>query len=41
MGLTRIREVWSPLKWVGVRFFVDEEGNWAIRLLGGPRRKWR
>ena len=41
MGVLRVREVWSPLKWIGVRFFVDEEGNWTIRVGDGPRRRWR
>ena len=41
VGVLRVREVWSPLKWIGVRFFVDEEGNWAIRVGDGPRRRWR
>ncbi len=34
----RVMEVWSPLKWIGVRFFVADEGQWYIRLGRGGRR---
>ncbi len=35
----RCMEVWSPLKWVGVRFFIDDEGTWWVRTGRGRRRK--
>lgn len=34
-----VLEVWSPLKWAGVRFFVDEEGSWFVRVGKKPRRR--
>ena len=31
-------EVWSPLRWINVRFFVSDEGAWVIKV-GNGRRK--
>ena len=31
-------EVWSPLRWINVRFFVSDEGDWMMKV-GSGRRK--
>lgn len=36
-----VMEVWSPGKWVGLRFFVDENGQWYVRFGRGHRRRVR
>lgn len=33
----RYLEVWSPLKWLHVRFFVSDEGDWFIKI--GQRKR--
>ena len=38
---TRVMEVWSPCKWVGIRFFVSEEGEWYVRRGTRSRRPLR
>ncbi len=34
----RHMEVWSPLRWVNVRFFVSDEGSWRIKIGSSHRR---
>gem|GEM_PF-4909570 len=36
---TRIMEVWSPLKWIGIRFYVADEGQWYVQLGTRSRRR--
>ncbi|MHB1683404.1 MAG: hypothetical protein ACYCYO_11385 [Bacilli bacterium] len=36
---TRVMEVWSPLKWIGIRFYVADEGQWYVQLGTRSRRR--
>ncbi len=39
MNRQRYLEVWSPLRWVQVRFFVSDEGDWFVKIRNHHRTK--
>ncbi|MGE6716253.1 hypothetical protein ACQKGD_02560 [Peribacillus frigoritolerans] len=39
MPLYQMREIWTPLKLVGVKFFKSEEGIIFMKVLNKRRRK--
>jgi hypothetical protein len=38
MPYYEFRELWSPLKFVGIRFYKDDENNLWLKLWNRPRR---
>ncbi len=32
MNRQRYLEVWTPLRWIQIRFFVTDEGDWWIKV---------
>jgi hypothetical protein len=39
MPLYQMREIWTPLKLVGVKFFKTEEGSIFLKVFNKRRRK--
>ncbi|WP_256704551.1 hypothetical protein [Paenibacillus sp. FSL R7-0273] len=35
------KEVWTPLKWIGIKFFHDDEENLWIKWWSNPRKRLR
>lgn len=35
------KEFWTPLSWVGVKFFRDDEGYLWIKWWSNPRKRLR
>lgn len=32
-------EAWTPLKWIGIRFYRDDEGKWWVKVWSFKRRR--
>ncbi|SIQ34527.1 hypothetical protein [Domibacillus enclensis] len=42
MPLYTMKEVWTPLRWFGVKFFKElEDGNYYVKVGNNPRKKVR
>lgn len=40
MPLYSMKEIWTPLKWVGIKFFKTlDEGEYFIKIGNKPRKK--
>ncbi|MET1030433.1 MULTISPECIES: hypothetical protein [Domibacillus] len=40
MPLYTMKEIWTPLRWVGVKFFKTlENGDYYVKMGSKPRRK--
>ena len=41
MPYFHMKEIWTPLKLIGIRFFIEtESGNIYIKLFKGHRKRW-
>ncbi|MFD2614074.1 hypothetical protein [Paenibacillus gansuensis] len=41
MPLYNFREVWTPLRLLGIRFFQDDEQRWWLKIGSRTRRPLR
>lgn len=40
MPLYSMKEIWTPLKWVGIKFFKTlDEGDYFVKVGNNPRKK--
>lgn len=35
------KEIWTPLSWIGIKFFRDDEGFLWIKRWSNPRKRLR
>lgn len=43
MPFYSMKEIWTPLKWVGIRFFktIDDDDAYFIKVRNSPRKRIR